>query len=102
MPRETRRFWGSTLSPTPSASGAITFHRRILWFTPWRQAAHILVLLLASQGLMLGVGMIAGGAFPGVGYFAGSFVAAALWPTVTFLLLLPQRRAESVDENRPI
>jgi cell shape-determining protein MreD len=35
-------------------------------------------------------------------YFAGSLIAAALWPTATFLLLLPQRRPESVDENRPL
>jgi rod shape-determining protein MreD len=84
------------------AFGAVTLRRRILWFSLWQQAAHILVLLLASQGLMLGVRMVAGGSFPGPMYFAGSVVAAALWPTVTFLLLLPQRRPESVDENRPI
>jgi len=84
------------------AFGAITLHRRILWFTQWRQAVHVLLLLLGCQALMLAVGMIAGGAFPGVGYFAGSLVAAALWPTVTFVLLLPQRRPESVDENRPL
>jgi len=84
------------------AFGAITLHRRILWFSLWRQAAHVLLLLLACQALMLAVGMIAGGAFPGVGYFAGSLVAAALWPTASFVLLLPQRRPESVDENRPI
>jgi rod shape-determining protein MreD len=51
---------------------------------------------------MLGVRMIAGDSFPGVAYFAGSVVAAALWPSVSFVLLLPQRRAESVDENRPL
>jgi rod shape-determining protein MreD len=84
------------------AFGAITLHRRILWFTLWRQAAQVLVLLLACQALMLAARMIAGGAFPGIGYFAGSVIAAALWPTTTFLLLLPQRRPESVDENRPI
>jgi rod shape-determining protein MreD len=84
------------------AFGAITLHRRILWFSLWQQAAHVLLLLLASQALMLGVRMIAGGAFPGPMYFAGSLVAAALWPTATFLLLLPQRRPESVDENRPL
>ena len=76
--------------------------RRILWFSPWRQAAHVLVLLLACQVLMLAVRLVAGGVFPGSAYFAGSFVAAALWPTASFLLLLPQRRPESVDENRPI
>jgi rod shape-determining protein MreD len=84
------------------AFGAITLHRRILWFSLWQQAAHVLVLLLASQALMLGVRMIAGGAFPGLMYFTGGLVAAALWPAASFLLLLPQRRPESVDENRPL
>jgi rod shape-determining protein MreD len=84
------------------AFAAISLHRRILWFSLWRQAAHVLVLLLASQLLMLAVRMVAGGAFPGPAYFAGSFIAAALWPSATFLLLLPQRRPDSVDENRPI
>ncbi len=84
------------------AFAAVSLHRRILWFSPWRQAAHVLVLLLASQVLMLAVRLVAGGVFPGLAYFAESFVAAALWPSASFLLLLPQRRPESVDENRPI
>ena len=62
----------------------------------------MLALLLSCQALMLAVGIIAGGAFPGIGYFAGSLVAAARWPTATFVLLLPQRRPESVDESRPL
>src|SRR2546421_289532 len=84
------------------AFAAVSLHRRILWFSPWRQAAHVLVLLLLSQALMLAVRLVAGGVFPGLAYFAGTLIAAALWPTVSFLLLLPQRRPESVDENRPI
>jgi rod shape-determining protein MreD len=84
------------------AFGAIAWHRRILWFSQWQQAAHVLLLLLASQTLMLAVRLVAGGVFPGPMYFAGSLIAAALWPTATFLLLLPQRRPESVDENRPL
>ena len=84
------------------AFAAISLHRRILWFSPWRQAAHVLLLLLASQTLMLAVRLVAGGVFPGLMYFAGAFIAAALWPTASFLLLLPQRRPESVDENRLI
>ena len=84
------------------AFGAISLHRRILWFSLWRQAAHVLVLLLGSQFLMLAVRLFAGGVFPGYAYFAASVIAAALWPTATFLLLLPQRRPQSVDENRPI
>jgi rod shape-determining protein MreD len=84
------------------AFGAISLHRRILWFSLWQQAAHVLVLLLVCQALMLAAGMVAGSAFPGVGYFAGSLVAAALWPIASFVLLLPQRRPESIDENRPL
>ena len=84
------------------AFGAISLHRRILWFSQWQQAAHVLILLLVCQALMLAVGMIAGSPFPGIGYFAGSLVAAALWPIASFVLLLPQRRPESIDENRPI
>ena len=84
------------------AFAAIGLYRRILWFSLWQQAAHVLLLLLASQLLMVAVGIVAGQSFPGFAYFAGSLIAAALWPTATFVLLLPQRRPESVDENRPI
>jgi len=84
------------------AFAAITLHRRILWFPPWQQAAQVLVLLLAIQLLMLAVRLVAGDAFPGFAYFAGSLIAAALWPAATFVLLLPQRRPEDVDANRPI
>ena len=84
------------------AFAAVSLHRRILWFSPWRQAAHVLVLLLASQMLMLAVRLVAGGVFPGYAYFAASVIAAALWPTATYLLLLPQRRPQGLDENRPI
>jgi rod shape-determining protein MreD len=84
------------------AFAAIALHRRILWFTPWQQAAHVLVLLLASQFLMLMVRILDGGAYPGLSYFAGSLIAAALWPLTTFLLLQPQRRQRDLDENRSI
>lgn len=84
------------------AFGAQTLHRRILWFPLWQQALHVLVLLLASQALTLLVRLLAGGTFPGWWFFAGSLIAAALWPAATHVLLAPQRRPEIVDENRPI
>jgi rod shape-determining protein MreD len=84
------------------AFAAIALHRRILWFPPWQQAAHVLVLLLASQFLMLLVRMMAGGAYPGHAYFAGSVIAAALWPLATFVLLLPQRRPRDPNDARSI
>ena len=84
------------------AFAAIALHRRMLWFPLWPQALHSFFLLLGTQVLMTLVRLAAGAAFPGISYFLGSAIAAALWPAVTFLLLLPQRQPETVDENRPI
>lgn len=84
------------------AFAAVGLNRRILWFSTWAQALHVLLLLLASQLLMLAVRLIAGDAFPGFAWFAGSGIAALLWPAVTFLLLLPQRQPGLVDVDRPI
>ena len=84
------------------AFAAVQLNRRILWFSIWPQALHVLLLLLGSQLLMLSVRLAASGAFPGFAWFAGSAIAALLWPAVTFLLLAPQRQPETVDVDRPI
>ncbi|MBE0624077.1 MAG: rod shape-determining protein MreD [Burkholderiales bacterium] len=81
---------------------AFAVHRRILWFPPWQQALHLLLLLLSTQLLTLVIRIAAGGDFPGWTYFAGSLICAALWPALGYLLLLPQRQAEAMDENRLI
>jgi len=81
---------------------AFSVHRRILWFPPWQQALHMLMMLLSAQFLMLLVRLAAGAGFPGWTYFAGSLISAALWPAISFVLLLPQRQSEMIDENRPI
>lgn len=84
------------------AFAAVQLNRRILWFSIWPQALHVLLMLLGSQLLMLAVRLAAGGAFPGFAWFAGSGIAALLWPAVTFLLLAPQRQPAIVDVDRPI
>jgi len=76
--------------------------RRILWFPLLHQATHILPMLLGAQLVMLIARMIGGAEFPGVLWFASSFVAAALWHPLTYLLLLPQYRPVERDDNRPI
>ena len=81
---------------------AFAVHRRILWFPLAQQALHLLVLLLSTQMLTLVIRIAAGAGFPGWTYFAGSFICAALWPVLSFLLLLPQRQPEMIDENWPI
>ncbi len=79
---------------------ANALHRRLLWFPAWAQAIHVLVLFMLAQVLMLFVRMFAGSTFPGWSYFLGSVVAAALWPMATFVLLAPQRAAQTEDETR--
>ena len=73
---------------------AIWLSRRILWFGPMLQAAHVGLILAATQALVLLVRIAAGDPFPGWALFTGPLVGAALWPLVSWLLVLPQRRLE--------
>jgi len=84
------------------AFAAGTLSRRILWFPLQQQALHVLLLLLATQLVMMTARMLGGGEFPGVWYFLASFSGAALWHPLTYMLLLPQYRASERDETRPI
>lgn len=71
---------------------AISFSRRILWFPPAQQAMHVAAILVFAQAVSLLVRLSAGAAFPGWPIFAGPLAAALLWPIVSWLLLLPQRK----------
>jgi len=84
------------------AFGAIALSRRILWFENWSQMLHVLLLLEGAQLVALGVRLVAGAEFPGWSLFAGPLAATALWPALSWLLLIPQRRPIEIDENRPI
>ncbi len=72
---------------------AIWLSRRILWFGAAQQALHVALLLAAAQGAALAVRLAAGAEFPGWPLLVGPLAGAALWPLVSWLLLLPQRRA---------
>jgi rod shape-determining protein MreD len=73
---------------------AIWLSRRILWFGPMLQALHVALMLAMAQTLVLVVRIVAGGAFPGWGIYVGPLAGAVLWPMVSWLLTLPQRRLE--------
>ena len=73
---------------------AIWLSRRILWFGPVLQAAHVALMLVVAQTLVLLVRIAAGDPFPGWALYVSPLVAALLWPMVSWLLLLPQRRLE--------
>jgi rod shape-determining protein MreD len=73
---------------------SVWLSRRILWFGPMLQSLHIALILLATEAAVLVVRLAAGDAFPGWPIFIGPLLGALLWPVVTWLLLLPQRRPE--------
>ena len=72
----------------------IWLSRRILWFGPALQALHVGAMLVVGQAVVLLVRVIAGDGFPGWGLLVGPLIGALLWPVVTWILLLPQRRPE--------
>ena len=84
------------------AFAAVALSRRILWFTLWGQALHVLALLAFAQGVGALVRLAAGAEFPGWTLALGPLIGAALWPVVSVLLLLPQRMPSEIDETRAI
>lgn len=81
---------------------AIMIHRRLLWFSVPSQALQVLPLFVVAQLLQLVTQMLAGGSFPGLSMFIAPLLQAVLWPVVSVLLLVPQRRAPDPDANRPL
>lgn len=76
-----------------AAYGALALRRRILMFSVWRQALHVLPLMLLAQSVVVITRLAAGFAFIGWTYFFGSVAGALLWPLLSYLLLLPRRSA---------
>ncbi|MEO7392098.1 MAG: rod shape-determining protein MreD [Ramlibacter sp.] len=81
---------------------AITIHRRLLWFSVPSQAVQVLPLFVVTHALEMAVRMLSGGIFPGLTLFFAPLFEAMLWPVVSVILLVPQRRAPDPDENRPL
>jgi rod shape-determining protein MreD len=73
---------------------ALWLSRRILWFGAGLQALHVAIMLLTAQGVTMVVRVVAGDQLPGWPAIVGPLAGAALWPIVSWLLLLPQRRLE--------
>ncbi len=95
-------FGEHALAYTLLSYGAISLHRRVLWFSLPVQALHVLPLLVLAQLVPFVIRLLAGAAFPGWGYLVDGFVEAILWPIASLLLLAPQKRAADPDDTRPI
>lgn len=81
---------------------AIAIHRRLLWFPVPSQAFQVLPLFVASHALELSVRLLAGGSFPGWLILLAPLIESLLWPVISVVLLLPQRRAPNPDAHRPL
>ncbi|MEO8856699.1 MAG: rod shape-determining protein MreD [Burkholderiaceae bacterium] len=81
---------------------AIAIHRRLLWFSVPSQAAQVLPLFLVAEVIELVCELLGGGTFSGFSLFLAPLVQSLLWPLVSVLLLVPQRRAPDPDANRPL
>src|SRR5687768_17423663 len=73
---------------------SIWLSRRILWFGPLLQALHVALILAVAQSVVLVVRIAAGDPFPGWAIYMSPIAGAVLWPMVSWLLVLPQRRLE--------
>lgn len=81
---------------------AITFHRRVLWFSIGSQSVHVLPLFVAAHAISLLVRLATGSAFPGGSLMLAPLFEAMLWPIASWVLLAPQRRPPDPDKNRPL
>ena len=81
---------------------ALIIHRRLLWFTVPSQAFQVLPLFVACHAIELLARMLAGGAFPGFWLLLAPLLESLLWPVVSILLLIPQKRTPNPDAHRPL
>jgi rod shape-determining protein MreD len=72
----------------------IWLSRRILWFRMPQQVLHVLVLLLVAEAVEVLVRVGAGHPFPGWAVLVSPLLGALLWPVLSWVLLMPQRRLE--------
>ncbi|WP_410499417.1 rod shape-determining protein MreD [Chitinibacter sp. S2-10] len=80
------------LAYTIIAYFTLSRQRQIAVFPFWQQALLAWGLLMLSQAIMLIVRMALGASFIGWSYFAGSLLAAFLWPPLSNLMIMYQRK----------
>ena len=68
------------------------FRVRILTFHIPEQTLHLLPITLLSSSVMLGMNLLLGANFPGLGFFAAPVLTAMLWGPTNWILYLPAVR----------
>ena len=81
---------------------ALQLHRRMQWFTGASQAPQILPIFLIGMAVDVSLRYLFGRSVAHWSIVFAPLLEAALWAPISFILLIPQRRAPDPDENRPL
>jgi rod shape-determining protein MreD len=81
---------------------AIAVHRRVLWFKTPTQAMQLLPLFAAAHAMELLLRVMFGASWPDWQVMLAPLLESALWPVISVLLLMPQRRTPDPDATRPL
>jgi rod shape-determining protein MreD len=81
---------------------ALQLHRRMQWFTGASQAPQILPIFLIGMAVDVSLRYLFGRSLAHWSIVFAPLLEAALWAPISFVLLIPQRRAPDPDENRPL
>jgi len=92
----------SALTYSLLSFGAISLHRRVLWFGAPGQMLHVGLLMLAAVTVSWVIRAALGAADASWTIWVSPLTTTLLWPLADRLLLWPQRRPVDRDENRPI
>lgn len=91
------------LAYTLMSYGAIAMHRRLAWFGGLHQAVQIAPVFFVAQGVAYVVRSFFGGSTPSwMAYILAPLFTVALWPIARWVLTMPQRRPQEIDQVRPI
>ena len=86
-----------------AAYGGVLLSRRLASFGPLTQSLQVWPVLLVSAVLSTAIKVFFGGGFTGwLALIAAPSLGALCWPIVAWLLIAPQRKPLSVDQNRPL
>ena len=84
------------------AALVLTLQRRLPHFTTLEQVPQIWGILFVGQIVLTSAGVLSTWTWPGWGAALKPFIEAVCWPTVVWLLQMPQRRAHDKDVHRPL
>ena len=77
--------------------GAVILHRRLLRFNLWRQALHMMPVLLMARVVAVALTAWVSGMWAGWSWLIGMLLTCIMWVPIGWVLLLPGNRLESMS-----